>query len=179
MTPRSYVMSNPRSSFPGKSHPPDRGGRAWPWLLAAGPAFVIVASLVTAWLALTRTDNVVADDYYKLGLTINRRIAATAPMPAVGATVDIASTGEIRVHLSQTTPLPIRLRMTVSRPAEHIPSYALALERRQERDYVGALPDIGTGRHVIALEADGWKLPVTIVDRLPASLVLGAADAPS
>lgn len=179
MTPRSYAMSNRRSSFRGKPRALAEGGRAWPWLLAAGPAFVIVASLVTAWLALTRTDNVVADDYYKLGLTINRRIAATAPMPAVGATVDIASTGEIRVRLSQTTPTPIRLRMTVSRPAEHLPSYALTLERRQERVYLGALPEIGAGRRVIALEADGWKLPVTIVERLPASIVLGAADAPS
>lgn len=172
-------MSNRHSSFRGKHRAAARGARLWPWLLAAGPAVVILASLVTAWLALTRTDNVVADDYYKLGLTINRRIAATAPMPAVGATVEIESSGTVRVHLSQTTPLPVRLRMTVSRPAQHVPSYALALEHRQDRDFVGVLPDLGVGRRVIALEADGWKLPVTIVERLPASLVLGAADAPA
>lgn len=172
-------MNNRRSSSRAESRADTKGGRLWPWLLAAGPVVVIVASLVTAWLALTRTDNVVADDYYKLGLTINRRIAATAPVPAVGATVEISPSGEVRVRLSQTTPLPVRLRMTVGRPSAHVPSYAFALEHRQDREFVGALPDVGTGRRVIALEADGWKLPVTIVDRLPASIVLGAFDAPS
>lgn len=172
-------MSNRPSSFPAERRGAARGDRLWPWLLAAGPIVVVIASIVTAWLALTRGDNVVADDYYKLGLTINRKLAATAPMPAVGATVEIATSGDVRVRLSQTTPLPTRLRMTVGRPVERVPSTAVALEHRGGRDFAGALPDVDAGRRVISLEADGWKLPVTIVERLPASIVLGVTDASS
>ena len=172
-------MSNRPSSSPAERRAAGRSDRLWPWLLAAGPAVVVVASLVTAWLALTRSDDVVADDYYKLGLTINRRLAATAPLPAVGATVEISAGGDVRVRLSQTTPLPARLRMTVGRPVERVASTAIALNHRGGRDFAGALPDLGGGRRVITLEADAWKLPVTIVERLPASIVLGAVDGTS
>ena len=51
-------MSKPRSSFPADSTIP-RG--PWPWLLAAGPALVVVASLASAWLAISKSDPVVAE----------------------------------------------------------------------------------------------------------------------
>ncbi len=46
----------------------------WPWILMAGPAIVVVAGLVTAWLAVTSDDGLVFDDYYKQGLAINRTL---------------------------------------------------------------------------------------------------------
>ena len=49
----------------------------WPWLLIAGPAIVVVASLVTAWLAASTDDGVIADDYYKRGLLINQELERT------------------------------------------------------------------------------------------------------
>lgn len=44
----------------------------WPWILMAGPAAVIVAGAVTVWLAVSTSDGLVADDYYKRGLAINQ-----------------------------------------------------------------------------------------------------------
>ena len=44
----------------------------WPWILMAGPAATIVAGAVTLWLAVSSADGLVADDYYKRGLAINR-----------------------------------------------------------------------------------------------------------
>ena len=41
----------------------------------AGPFAVIVAGLFTAWLAVTRADPLVVDNYYKEGLAINQVIA--------------------------------------------------------------------------------------------------------
>ncbi len=43
----------------------------WPWLLMAGPAVVVVAGLTTVWIAVTRADALVTDDYYKQGKAIN------------------------------------------------------------------------------------------------------------
>lgn len=47
----------------------------WPWLLMSGPATVIVAGAATMWIAYHSADGLVAEDYYKQGLAINRVIA--------------------------------------------------------------------------------------------------------
>ena len=45
------------------------------WMLIAGPAIVIVAGFVTLWLALSRPDPVIAEDYYRRGVEINQTLA--------------------------------------------------------------------------------------------------------
>jgi hypothetical protein len=54
----------------------------WPWLLIAGPALVVVASIATAWLAVKSDDGLVTDNYYKRGLLINRTLEAARPATA-------------------------------------------------------------------------------------------------
>jgi hypothetical protein len=55
------------------------------WMVIAGPAIVVVAGFVTLWLALRAPDPLVAGDYYRQGLEINKTLAAKdkALMPAV------------------------------------------------------------------------------------------------
>ncbi len=53
------------------------------WLLISGPAAVVVAGLVTAWIAATRPDPVVTDGYYRQRLDIQAQQARErALMPA-------------------------------------------------------------------------------------------------
>ena len=152
-----------------------RGGRRWPWLLAAGPALVVVASLVTAWIAATRGDRVVADDYYKIGLTINRQLAAEpAPLPAAGATISLGASGRVRVVLADATPRPAQLRLTVRHPGKDRDASALILTHA-DGAFVGVLRDVTPGRVIVTLESEAWRLPVTVVERLPATITLGTA----
>ncbi|MEO6920031.1 MAG: FixH family protein, partial [Collimonas sp.] len=44
----------------------------WPWFVMLGPAIVVVAASYTCWLAFTRQDAMVEDDYYKEGNAINQ-----------------------------------------------------------------------------------------------------------
>jgi len=54
------------------------------WLVIAGPAAVVVASLATAWVAANGQDPVVAEDYYRRGLEMNKTLAAEkAALPAL------------------------------------------------------------------------------------------------
>ena len=54
------------------------------WLLIAGPAAVVVASLFTAWLAAHGQDPVVAQDYYRQGVEMNKTLAgAKGALPAM------------------------------------------------------------------------------------------------
>jgi hypothetical protein len=46
------------------------------WLIIAGPAAVIVAGFFTLGIAIRMPDPVIADDYYRRGLDINKTLAA-------------------------------------------------------------------------------------------------------
>lgn len=45
------------------------------WLLISGPAAVVVAGVITAWIALASPDPVVAGDYYRKGQEMNKELA--------------------------------------------------------------------------------------------------------
>ena len=53
------------------------------WMVMAGPAVVVVASFVTLWLAMRTPDPVVAEDYYRQGIEINKTLADKKLMPAL------------------------------------------------------------------------------------------------
>ena len=62
----------------GPSSAPPVAGPLWKfgnvWLVLAGPLVVIVAGFITLWLAMSRPDPVVAEDYYQRGIDINKTL---------------------------------------------------------------------------------------------------------
>lgn len=159
------------------SRPSSSRADRFPWLLALGPALVVVASLATFAIAATHEDGLVASNYYKLGLAINRTLAATPVAASHGeATVTIATNGEVRVHLDGMTPAMIAI--TVRAPAQH-GAAPLALYAAAPGEWHGTLAAVAPGRNIVTLVADGWQLPVTLIERLPATLRLRAEAVPS
>ncbi len=57
------------------------------WLVISGPAIVVVAGFATLWLAISRPDPVVAEDYYRQGIEINKTLEdkASSLAPAMKA----------------------------------------------------------------------------------------------
>ena len=165
-------MSKARSSSPADtSATPVRRG-PWPWLLGAGPALVVIASLVSAWLAVSKVDPVVADDYYKLGLTINRRLPAIPVTEAApSATIVIGSDGAVVVQLPESVAAPTYLRLTLRRPGAGKGDIEM-LDASAARRWSGKVHDVGAGRQIVTLESDAWRLPVTVVEHLPATISL-------
>mgnify|MGYP001051331652 CR=1 FL=1 len=47
----------------------------WPWFIIALPASVVVAGLITVYIAFANRDATVDDDYYREGLAINQSLA--------------------------------------------------------------------------------------------------------
>ena len=45
------------------------------WLVVAGPAVVVVACIITIYIAVTRPDPVLDKDYYQKGLLINQKLS--------------------------------------------------------------------------------------------------------
>src|SRR5512140_1636724 len=72
----------------------------WPWILMAGPAAVVVAGFVTAWLAVRSDDGLVMDDYYKEGLAINKTIGRSETAERLGIHAELFLVdGRVRVLL--------------------------------------------------------------------------------
>jgi uncharacterized protein len=46
------------------------------WLVISGPAVVVVAGFATLWLAIANPETLVAQDYYRQGVEINKTLAA-------------------------------------------------------------------------------------------------------
>lgn len=71
---------------------PESSGPWWKfghmWMVVGGPAVVVLASFFTIYLAITRPDPVVSEDYYQEGININERLdaqTAASRAPAVQA----------------------------------------------------------------------------------------------
>lgn len=147
----------------------------WPWLLIAGPLAVVVASLVSAWIAAASDDGVVAQDYYKQGLLINRKLKLAAPVPArePGATIALSRAGELTVRVEGVAQ-PARLELRFALPGGH-DTRIVALAPAAAGEWIGTLPELAPGRRILTLESEAWRMPVTTTEVPFAEIRLGAA----
>jgi hypothetical protein len=134
----------------------------WPWLLMAGPAIVIVAGIATTVLAVTSFDGLVADDYYKQGLSINRVLARDEGAKALGITALVQfdeARSRVRVMLAERTG-PATLRLALSHPTLAGEDQEVSLRPTAPGVYEGAISTPRPGRFRLKLE-DGegrWRL---------------------
>jgi hypothetical protein len=125
----------------------------------AGPAAVVVAGFVTAWLAFATADGLVADDYYKRGLAINRELDRDRTAAERGIAADIEARGAIlRVRLQGAEPEALFARLVHATRAGHDQRVRLPLTA--PRTYETALPELAPGRWSVILEdARGeWRI---------------------
>ena len=148
----------------------------WPWILMAGPAAVVVAGLVTLYLAITHRDALVVDNYYKEGLGINRVLERDDVARRAGyrAQVLIGEDGaRVRIHLSASplaravpplktneTALPERLRLRMFHPTQASLDREAVLAATQPGWYEGEIGAAAAPRWRIELEDTerGWRL---------------------
>ncbi|MBZ0144899.1 MAG: FixH family protein [Rhodocyclaceae bacterium] len=134
----------------------------WPWLLMAGPAVVVVAGIVTTWIAVATSDGLVADDYYKQGLAVNQKLARVEAAAALRLEARLRlAAGRIEIGLASAAaaPLPARLRVTLAHPTRGGEDQKLVLAG-ERGVYAGPLAALGPGRWQVAIEdeAGTWRL---------------------
>jgi len=149
----------------------------WPWILMSGPAIVVAAGLFTAVLAVRSADGLVAEDYYKQGLAINRVLDRTRHAAELPVAARLAFDGAVvRVTLSETSPASAGLRFTLLHPALPAHDQAVTLEPVSRNVYEGRLREIPRGvRRVILEDREGvWRLEGAMRDEPPV-LAMGGA----
>jgi hypothetical protein len=102
---------------------PGNGGRVrwykepWVWLVISGPSIVVCAALYTAFLAYKGADKVVAEDYYRQGLMVNKDIRRDANARERKMSADMrfdSSTGNITVKVQSDVALPSTLLLSIA-----------------------------------------------------------------
>src|SRR6185503_4034978 len=92
----------------------------WPWLLMSGPAAVLVAGAATMWIAFADADGLVAEDYYKQGLAINKRLAREEEARRLGISATVTLTGEhLKVDLKGQQPAVLFVQLAHATRAGH------------------------------------------------------------
>jgi len=135
----------------------------WPWILMAGPAVVIVAGIVTLWLAVVSNDGLVADDYYKQGLTVNQRLQRDQTAASLGLRADLMQSDlSVRLLVSSDIPLalPDVITVRLSHPTRAGFDQLVALKSEGGNFYGGKLAEAIDGRWLVAIEdpAGQWRL---------------------
>lgn len=170
MTPDAMSISSPASPW---------YRQRWPWLLMAGPAIVVVAGLGTAWLAWSTDDGVVADDYYKRGLVINRQLERfnRGEVLRLGAVLEVMPDGTARLTLSGAAdgvaPPAVRTRLVNATRAGQ--DRVAEFERGVDGAYTGRIGPLPPGRWLVSVETDVWRLPAVEVNGVVREVRLGIA----
>ncbi len=137
----------------------------WPWLLMIGPACAVLGGVATFWLALISDDGLVAEDYYKQGMAINRTLLRERAAQQLGlhATVQIVE-DRVKVALvsDRGATLPPALRLRVVHPTRAMSDAKVELHRDARGAYTGiATGAVGKpGSRTLILEDAGqtWRL---------------------
>ena len=142
-----------------------------PWLLlvVGGPLIVVCASIFTGVLAWNGSDKVVAEDYYKQGLMINKDIQRDAKARELELsaliTLDLAA-GRLRMQLSANKKLPETVQVSLASSGGKTSSVTevirrLPMKQVQPGSYEGDLSNLSVGvvklLHV-KVETMEWRL---------------------
>lgn len=155
----------------------------WMLLVLGGPAIVVIAAIVTFYIAWQGSDNVLTKDYYKQGVNIDKSIHSDAKASEYKMLADIKvdSSGTIQLQLAAETGLPATIQMVLSSHApgsEYEAIQKITLTQVKSGLYQGSvktpsLSDSATPKlwHV-KVEGPDWRLTGDWHDPLHSSLQL-------
>jgi hypothetical protein len=123
----------------------------WPWIIMAGPAAVVVAGAATIWIAFATADGLVAEDYYKQGLAINKVIAREDAARRLGISAEVFKDAKsLRVNLKGEDPPALFVHLVHGTRAGY--DQRLRLARTAAGTYEAELPELPAGRWRLAIE---------------------------
>lgn len=156
----------------------------WPWYLMAGPFIVVIASFVTAWLAVTTSDGLVTDDYYKKGLIIDQTLARSRLADSLGLELKTRFTSEgveialrTKADAAGFTP-PKSLTLVLSHPTRAGLDQQAVLSG-DGAVFAGQLRLPASGHWIVLVEDDAqtWRVMANIVLPAQGDVVIGGIAA--
>jgi hypothetical protein len=129
----------------------------WVWLLISLPMTAVIAGMVTLYLAVSTSDGLVVDDYYKRGKAINVDLArdAAAARHELRADIDLDMRNNHVQLLLQGNIEPLPETLTLSLLGY---DQLLSLQHAGDGVYSGAIDEVGRGNWYLQLETVEWRL---------------------
>ncbi len=155
----------------------------WPWILMAGPFVVVVAAFASAWIAVATNDGLVAEDYYKQGLSIGQTLARSERAADLGLAARLRLTVDgLTVTLAAAASAdfapPAAIRVTLSHPTRAGLDESTVLSR-QGTVYTGKLRLPAAGHWLILVEDEPqtWRLMGGVMLPAAGEIVIGGVEA--
>ena len=127
----------------------------WPWFLISLPGAVVLASMLTIYLAVDSDDGLVKDDYYKQGLAIHVDAARVETARRLGIEARLTyreQSGAVVLELNDAAVGDLdRLVLTLFHPTRAHRDQSVELVREAPARYRGATEP---------LESANWRLSV-------------------
>jgi uncharacterized protein len=138
----------------------------WPWLLMLAPLAAVLMGILMVVLAARSQDGLVADDYYKQGLAINRtldRERHAAALHVSGVLEFNADRTRAHLRLGEDGVLPPALLLTLVHPTRAGMDQRVTLVRTAPGEFTGELRAPARGRWLLTLEDDdrSWRVTGT------------------
>ena len=137
------------------------------WLVISIPATAVVVGLSMLGYSIASYDGLVADDYYKQGKTINRRLErqARAAELDLNANLDFQpQDSRIMAVLSgnPTLTYPDNIRLSFHHSTRASLDVQGDLARISDNSYMSELQPLEKGKWYVVLETDEWKISRSI-----------------
>lgn len=136
------------------------------WMIVGIPFSAIIMGVIMIWLAVTTDDGLVADDYYKQGMAINRDLHrdALAQEYALSAVLEMNEADNlIRINLVfdkgslENYPDTLQLKLQFSMHARN--DLDLVLNHGQADNYIGMIKQpLIPGKWYLELSQGEWRL---------------------
>jgi hypothetical protein len=141
------------------------------WLLIAIPLSSVVMGVVMLWLSVSTYDGLVADDYYKRGLEIDRVLDRDRVAMRLGLSAELRlDAGGTRLLLEAGDAglaLPARLVLDFSYATRAGLDRRIVLSRVTPGDYAGPVLALRPGRWYVQAATADWRITGTL--QLPGS----------
>jgi len=133
------------------------------WLLILFPASAVIGGMITIWLAINSNDGLVADDYYKQGLEINRTLERDKAAKRHGLQATLRFSGEsqlvyLNLNAHSDYKLPDEIMLHFSHHTRAGFDKKVILKQVSANLYQSPLPELTIGNWYIQLAADDWRL---------------------
>lgn len=128
---------------------------AWLWFISALPALAVIASLITVVIAIKNPPSMVDDDYYEMGIAINKKIQQYSLSERLNIRADIAFDFEkksLRLLLNKDhASMPELLMLSFTHPVDSTHDFQLPLQKNSQQEYLQQFQSIAPAHWHIQL----------------------------
>lgn len=134
----------------------------WVWLMITFPMMAVIGGMITIYLAVSTSDGLVVDDYYKRGKAINVDLARDRAAARYGlqAHIDIdLRNNRVKLQLDATADVrPDAVQLSLLHPTRAGHDQVLLLQRAADGVYSSGMDELTRGKWYLQLEAGDWRL---------------------